>query len=93
MQKVLRFRTGRFNLANGENFNRNFPDLAQALEALHSSLDRAEQSPELKLDNLLMPMNEDVVSAGKRALLREAVKHDVILDLHCDTATILHFLY
>lgn len=92
MQNVLGFWTGRFNLANGENFNRNFPDLAEELEALHSNTEWVELSPALQLDSLLMPKaHEDVVSAAKRALLREAVKHDVILDLHCDTAAILHF--
>ncbi|MCM7515682.1 M14 family metallopeptidase [Enterobacter hormaechei] len=91
-QNVLGFWTGRFNLANGENFNRNFPDVAGALETLHASQDVRHDTPEEQLDKVLSPaVQDDFVSAWKKALLREAVRHDVILDLHCDTSGILHF--
>ncbi|WP_455846043.1 M14 family zinc carboxypeptidase [Pantoea agglomerans] len=92
MQNVLGFWTGRFNLANGENFNRNFPNVADALEMLHACRDMRSVEPQEQLDTVLSPApQDDVVSAWKKALLREAVRHDVILDLHCDTAGILHF--
>ncbi|NIY48485.1 succinylglutamate desuccinylase/aspartoacylase family protein [Cedecea colo] len=91
-QNVLGFWTGRFNLANGENFNRNFPDAADALEQLHAAQDMRHIRPEEQLDRVLAPAtHDDFVNAWKKALLREAVRHDVILDLHCDTAGILHF--
>lgn len=92
IQNVLGFWTGRFNLANGENFNRNFPNVADALEALHSIQDMNGISPEEQIDTVLSPApQDDFVSAWKKALLREAVRHDIVLDLHCDTAGILHF--
>lgn len=90
-QNVLGFWTGRFNLANGENFNRHFPDAAEALAQLYARQSVQQLSPEAQLDQVLSPSpQDDVVRAWKKALLREAVQHDVILDLHCDTAGILH---
>lgn len=92
IQNVLGFWTGRFNLANGENFNRNFPNVADALETLHYREEMNGVSPEEQIDTVLSPApQDDFVSAWKKALLREAVRHDIVLDLHCDTAGILHF--
>ena len=91
LQNVLGFWTGRFNLANGENFNRNFPNTAEALKALsEDDAWKGAQASALMAQALKDVPYEDVVSASKRALLREAVSHDVVLDLHCDTAGILH---
>lgn len=93
-QNVLGYVTGRFNLANGENFNRNFPDVTSALAQLVSSI--GEQStdvtcPKRLLSQLLIgPEPQDCVGSNKRALLQEAFKHDLVLDLHCDTAAVMH---
>lgn len=87
MQNVMGCWTGRFNLANGENFNRNFPDVVAGLEALSPPY----APPEALFEQILAEKDhDDVISAAKKALLREAVRHDVILDLHCDTSGILH---
>lgn len=87
MQNVLGCWTGRFNLANGENFNRNFPDVVAGLEALSPPY----AQPEALFAQILAEKDhDDVIFAAKKALLREAITHDVILDLHCDTAGILH---
>lgn len=90
-QNVLGFWTGRFNLANGENFNRNFPDLVPLLELqLNEASD--EQIPcAQRIDRALAALSPpDSVSAIRQALLSEALHHDIVLDLHCDTAGVLH---
>ncbi|CAG8863174.1 hypothetical protein PS627_00110 [Pseudomonas fluorescens] len=88
-QNVLGFWTGRFNLANGENFNRNFPDLIPLLETQH--IENGPVVPEQKLQAAIAAVPaSDTVSALRKALLSEALQHDVILDLHCDTAGVLH---
>ncbi|MNJ40201.1 Succinylglutamate desuccinylase / Aspartoacylase family protein [compost metagenome] len=82
---------GRFNLANGENFNRNFPDLIPALDAQLVSAATAAQGPQQLLSNALETLPaHDAVSATRQALLRDALQHDLVLDLHCDTAGVLH---
>ena len=90
-QNVLGFWTGRFNLANGENFNRNFPDLVPALEAQLTDPSCASLSPAQRLQRALAGVPAmDAVSATRQALLGEALQHDLVLDLHCDTAGVLH---
>lgn len=88
-QNVLGFWTGRFNLANGENFNRNFPDLIPLLEAQH--IDSSAVVPQQKLQAAIAALPAtDTVGALRKALLSEALQHDIVLDLHCDTAGVLH---
>lgn len=93
-QNIFGYVTGRFNLANGENFNRNFPDITPAVEALIASGTSVPlTSTEVKtifhqmLDKI--PAT-DTVAKNKKLLLREAFHHDIVLDLHCDTAAALH---
>ncbi|QGY32456.1 M14 family zinc carboxypeptidase [Pantoea cypripedii] len=91
MQNVLGCWTGRFSLSNGENFNRNFPDVVSGLEALSVEEGVHHANPESLFTQILQEKaHDDVITAAKKALLREAIGHDVILDLHCDTAGILH---
>lgn len=88
MQNVLGYWAGRFDLANGENFNRNFPELSLALE---KRLLAGETDPVLMIQQSLAntePM--DTVGQMKHLLLSEALKHDLVLDLHCDTDAVLH---
>lgn len=93
-QNILGYVTGRFNLANGENFNRNFPNVLPVLEqCLEASPLMPLAPPALKalLANLLASdTSQDSVAANKRILLHEALRHDVVLDLHCDTSAMLH---
>lgn len=84
---------GRFNLANGENFNRNFPDLLPALDAQLANAAHlvSAQAPQQLLVTALETLPaHDAVSATRQALLRDALEHDLVLDLHCDTAGVLH---
>ncbi|MNJ25221.1 Succinylglutamate desuccinylase / Aspartoacylase family protein [compost metagenome] len=90
-QNVLGFWTGRFNLANGENFNRNFPDLVPLLEAQFSAPETAAKTPAQRLKHALAALTpSDTVGAVRQSLLGEALQHDLVLDLHCDTAGVLH---
>lgn len=50
MQNVLGYWAGRFDLANGENFNRNFPELSLALE---KRLLAGETDPDLMIQQSL----------------------------------------
>lgn len=88
LQIVLGYWTGRFNLANGENFNRYFPDIRHALDKLPLTEDAA---PAEMLRNVLADsMPADTAGQMKHSLLAEALKHDLVLDLHCDMDAVLH---
>lgn len=90
-QNVLGFWTGRFNLANGENFNRNFPDLLPLLDQQLNDNACEQLTPVQRLEHAVGALPQtDSVGALRQALLGEALQHDLVLDLHCDTAAVLH---
>lgn len=93
-QRVFGAHTGRFNLDNGENFNRRFPDLTGRAEAALATRDighndvKSVKALFADVAAELTPL--DPVAAMKAMLLTEALQHDIVLDLHCDTDGILH---
>ena len=88
LQNVLGCWTGRFNLADGENFNRQFPDLNPLLEAQSFA---ADVSPAERIKAALDSRSPvETTSQMKQALMTEALKHDLVLDLHCDSDAMLH---
>jgi predicted deacylase len=93
-QRVFGAHTGRFNLDNGENFNRRFPDLTSRVKTALATRDISHNDVTSAKDLFaevaaeLTPL--DPVAAMKAALLTEALQHDIVLDLHCDTDGILH---
>jgi predicted deacylase len=93
-QRVFGAHTGRFNLDNGENFNRRFPDLTRHIEEALAARDIAHNDVKGAKDLFTDVVGElaplDPVAAMKAALLAEALQHDIVLDLHCDTDGILH---
>ncbi|QIE28047.1 Succinylglutamate desuccinylase / Aspartoacylase family protein (plasmid) [Caballeronia sp. SBC1] len=93
-QRVFGAHTGRFNLDNGENFNRRFPDLTCRVETALATRDIAhndvKSAKALFADVAAELTPLDPVAAMKAALLTEALQHDIVLDLHCDTDGILH---
>jgi uncharacterized protein len=93
-QRVFGAHTGRFNLDNGENFNRRFPDLTSRVEQALASRDIAHNNvtgAKALLAGVAAELRPlDPVAAMKAALLTEALQHDIVLDLHCDTDGILH---
>lgn len=88
LQNVLGGWAGRFSLADGENFNRRFPDISSLLECRPPLPDEtpAESMQAALKDN----WTNDTVGQMKNVLLSEAVRHDLVLDLHCDTDSVLH---
>lgn len=93
-QQVFGQLAGRYNLATGENFNRNFPDItAQVGEALQQQPIGRNDTRALKrlfAQALEEPAAAGTVEAGKHWLLSQALEHDIVLDLHCDTSSMLH---
>lgn len=93
-QQVFGQLPGRFNLANGENFNRNFPNISTRLESVLATARPAHNDTEAMKSLLLSALGNAVpaetVAANKHLLLHEALHHDLFIDLHCDTSSILH---
>jgi len=95
-QRVNHKPFGRFELDSAQNFNRHYPDLAEAiLDQARSALgpDAAEN---LRIVRALVtrwleawnPSNE--LEAQRRALLLLAHDADVVIDLHCDAEAVMH---
>jgi hypothetical protein len=88
--------TGRFDLYDGRNFNRAFPDLADAAAAhLNGRLGPdADSNAALVRAALLAALMDttpvDPADALRHALLRLAIPADVVLDLHCDGEAEVH---
>jgi uncharacterized protein len=93
-QRIFGMPAGRFNLDNGENFNRLFPAIANEVhEILASATGEKYDVDRIKAlfaQRVSARGEFDPVRATKRALLAEAFKHEIVLDLHCDTDSILH---
>lgn len=95
-QHLLGVRVGRFELATGVNFNRDYPDLAPAVaDAVRGRLG-ADVSGNVDLVRAALA---DAVAALptrtegdslRKALLSLAVDADVVLDLHCDSDALMH---
>jgi predicted deacylase len=95
-QWMLRAPQGRFDWASGENFNRQFADLTQAvLERVGSSLDTDAQANVARVRAALREAVAGLSVATpleslRRTLLRLAIDADAVLDLHCDGQALLH---
>ena len=95
-QHVFDMHMGRHFLETGENFNRAWPDLAAGVSGrVASSLtDNAQTNVALIRDAIraeiaaLTPLRED--EALKKSLLAEAADSDIVLDLHCDSDSVMH---
>jgi len=95
-QWMLRAPQGRFDWASGENFNRQFADLTQAV------LDRvgAELGPDgaANVARVRAALRDAVAALPavtplehlRRTLLGLAIDADTVLDLHCDGQAVLH---
>jgi predicted deacylase len=87
---------GRFALAGSGNFNRGFPDLAEAVDgdiARGLSGDATANVAVLRtaMEDALGAMQPaDEVAFLRRALLGLAFDADIALDLHCDSEAVLH---
>jgi len=95
--QVLNFaHVGRYDLAGGGNFNRNWPDLFEGLAA--RVRDRLSGDAVANVATIRAAMTADL--AGRRAgnemaslrlaLARLAVDADIVLDCHCDSESLMH---
>jgi predicted deacylase len=95
-QSLLSYPIGRFDLASGENFNRAFPMLADAVaDALANTLtDDAAANVRAARAALAQCIAEVETKrpahALRKILLELACDADLVLDLHCDCESVLH---
>jgi hypothetical protein len=87
---------GRYELAGGGNFNRNWPDLFTGLaERVHDHLSD-DAARNVTIIRAAMLADLEVRTAGSElaslrlALARLAVDADIVLDCHCDSESLLH---
>ena len=87
---------GRFDLADGRNFNRAYPDLLAPIEQRIDGCLTADVAANVALvraamqDALQAQTPRSEVHALKLWLMRQAVGADIVLDLHCDTDAVVH---
>ncbi|KJV28224.1 succinylglutamate desuccinylase [Aquitalea magnusonii] len=95
-QSLLGYQLGRFELASGQNFNRHYPQLTQAVYAAvkhqlgkdaKANTALIRQAMRQHLQQLAEPT--ELVSLRKQLLLL-AADADIVLDLHCDSNAALH---
>lgn len=87
---------GRYDFLGRENFNRNWPDLSDAVAAKvgHALGSNAKDNVALIRDAALAtlaamkPVTE--LQALRAAAMKMSVDADIVLDLHCDSDAILH---
>jgi hypothetical protein len=94
-QRVLHAGIGRFDLASGENFNRRYPDLTDAVAqrlagpGAARAADVASLRAALREACAALPAADELQSL-RRTLLSLAIDADTVLDLHCDNEAVLH---
>jgi uncharacterized protein len=95
-QQVLGTLHGRFDLSDGVNFNREYPDLAALVQGRISGqlcADEAENTALIRSalrDELVAMPALTATDDMKHHLLRLAVDADIVLDLHCDSEATMH---
>jgi predicted deacylase len=95
-QRVAGTLLGRFNLTDGVNFNRGYPDLADAAaDAVAGCLEADPAANAALVRTALLDANAAVSAATpadhlKRALLGLALDADLVLDLHCENEGVVH---
>lgn len=96
-QRVDHKPMGRFELASSENFNRHYPDLADAvlpdvLSQLGTDAERNVALVRTAIGNYLRAWQPGTeLQSLRRALLTLAHDADFVIDLHCDCEAVLHF--
>jgi predicted deacylase len=95
-QRVLGDHIGRFNLADGLNFNRGYPHLVpKAAERVEGRLTAdGEENTRLIREALRAELEawetSNPAEVMKKALLGLAQEADVVLDMHCDAEAVVH---
>ena len=83
---------GRFDVNSGINFNRNFADVSQQVLAAASNYQKlaSNTAQKLAIDMLSEIEASDTASRMKLELQKLAYAHDLVIDLHADTKSVLH---
>ena len=87
---------GRFDLADGRNFNRGYPHLSSQVRARIEAELGSDASANVALvratlrEALAQEAVPSEAHAMKRWAMQQAVDADIVLDLHCDTEAVLH---
>ncbi|WP_210493732.1 succinylglutamate desuccinylase/aspartoacylase family protein [Microvirga antarctica] len=95
-QKLLGQPVGRFDLANGANFNRGYPNVvAAAGNRVETALTADPQANvrlvrQALLDELAGWKTHNPADVLKKTLLALAIDADYVLDLHCDAEAVVH---
>lgn len=96
-QRVLHGHQGRFDLASGENFNRQFTDLTEKVATRVEGRLGSDAAANVALvraalrEAIAEMPGTSPLQALRRLLLGLAADADVVLDLHCDGQAVLHF--
>jgi predicted deacylase len=95
-QRVLQSVEGRFDLTSGENFNRHYADLFDAVAAridgkltFDPTLNVALIRDALREAAAALPARSTLESL-RRTLLGLSIDADIVLDLHCDSQAVMH---
>jgi predicted deacylase len=95
-QRLLHAPLGRFELASGENFNRHYADLFDAVAVrvegqlgADAAANVAVIRAALREAAAALPARSAIESL-RRILLNLSIDADVVLDLHCDSQAVLH---
>lgn len=95
-QTLMHGQLGRFDLASGENFNRQYPDflalLGEQIEShLGSNIDANKRSIRAAMATALAAIKPATeLQSLRHTLVSLAFDADVVLDLHCDFEAVLH---
>ncbi|MDT4821601.1 ectoine utilization protein EutE [compost metagenome] len=91
-QRVFDSVLGRFDLGNGENFNRNFPSFdALVSQQVSAEIERSAADWKACFVSHLDSLKPTTATATmKWHLTRLAIQHDIVLDLHCDIDCVSH---
>lgn len=95
-QQVLGGPIGRFDLADGQNFNRGFPALTEgAAGRIAGRLDGNAQANRVRVAAALEAELDawparTAAEQLKKALLGLAIDAEIVLDLHCDSEAVVH---
>lgn len=96
-QWLLRGFQGRFDLASGENFNRHYADLTEAVAAAVQGRLGADSRANVALvraalrEAVAALPADSTLQSLRKTLFGLAVDADIVLDLHCDGEALLHF--
>jgi predicted deacylase len=87
---------GRFNLADGRNFNRGYPALGAAVDEIVARQLTADADGNVASIRVAMRQAlaaetvTDEAQALKQWLMSQACDADIVLDLHCDNEALMH---